>query len=512
MEVALVVSNLLSQKALTDGISAYFGWKMCSSQGSRLVTPAFVGFNIFQKWRVVRALKPSSFKRHLTILALVFIVLELVVIGVPLPAVAITTDRIFLEKNDSGCIEYKELGAPSDKGYPTVREMMGFAEFATTRSFGYSRPSRKQYYADLYHPESHYVSSFESLVGKQRSKTSILIPDYEKTTIIVGPQSLDGDYKEDANYGSGISASVLSSCSCLDDASSFYAKYAIQGKYNALTQSTAMVSKIVENVDNVVIGSVFKGIALCSSNQLLTCETTLADYYTVKTLAVHSTSGSFASKKVSQINVNSVTNTGDFKWLAFAAASMLEEPIDLQPTVPDLMNPLLWWTVSDQRSKTLEIEGFNQGIEVMMSILLRGGVERTYSESVGECFLKVALPDESRAFFAPYGHITGILIVVYHLLVLVTAFVYSIPWLLTSNPCQPGIRLLKDEAYFAVLLREMKDVSISGMSKEEELWRQLDTPCRIGEANSTVNDFTYGQITLGAPDSVSPFVLTKRYE
>jgi hypothetical protein len=140
------------------------------------------------------------------------------------------------------------------------------------------------------------------------------------------------------------------------------------------------------------------------------------------------------------------------------------------------------WTTSDLM--TIDPALFSSGMETFLSILLRGGTQRTFDTSGQYCSsLLQARTDQVIISFSSWSLILLYTVAAVQLLLSVGALLCGSPWLYKKIVISPALRAVRDPTYFMCLLSESPFMSLlheTCNAQKYVIWQKLDIIVKIG--------------------------------
>nr|KAJ3421775.1 hypothetical protein HK105_002332 [Polyrhizophydium stewartii] len=498
LELALLVSNIVTSNALDGGASAFFGEKLASKKGYSLAVCGFLQASSFEKLSFATQLSlNSTCCKLLARCSLLWITLNVILWFTPLTATALKGDLVRRDEKTIECLMYKQRGQPIDRRWPTVIVETGVAELI-----------------------------FGSALGIMRSEN----PDVNVTTAIIPPQAIGSIGKQDMIIGSGFTIDISTTCECaptsdMSGLTSIGINASIAAPlldaYAPLKGAMGLANAFINDTKAPSIITLVGGTIVCGgvneTNPFVpVCKTTLSNHYNAVVGVIYMTDGTTASvaqKSVFVRKLGAPANMG--YWASTAMSAILGGPFSsfrLPPTFPGAVNPLLWWTTPNLIGVDPSL--IEAGIETMFSILFRAGVQRTYISEGDTCVHNMELLGVSSLDLADYGANVAIFILSFQLFATVVSILCFVPWLLSPNPIGPAVRLARDSIFFT---RIMNSSSISGGTEvlcnapPHAIWQAYDTIVRVGEPIGTRDDPAYGQLAVDRPKLLTHLTNGKRY-
>jgi hypothetical protein len=508
IEILLILANLAALKALNDGAAAFFGHRLSFKKGYSLAVVGFIQTPGIRKFGYCNELSlNSTCRRFLSRISLIWILLELVIILSPFAATSILGEDVRVDEGYVDCIEFGQKFSPVDRQWPTDETEQGFAELI-----------------------------FGTALGQVRSE----FPEYNVTTAVMAPQIVGAVQDGDTMAGSGFTTDIFTTCECTrgNEAADVVDTY----NHISTTEAEAIVYEVgnltdlglvnyieYNETDNTVVVNTFMAnFDLCGGKGvqfIQSCHTVFSNHTTADVLIEYMTDGTPASIAAKEVWIRNITGEGNMTWVYEALVNILNirdkvesevaQPlvgnITLPQTVAGITNPLLWWTTPNLIMVDLSL--LEAGLETTFTILLRAGMQRTFSTKGDVCVKNVAVGGASVVTMTPDGIKIVCVIIGFHLLVCLIAIGAYVPWLINEDPILPCIRVLKDNIYFSTLLNSS---SINTGFYElcnapsHAMWQAIDLIARIGETIQTVSE-EIGHICMDKPKLVRKLVNGKRY-
>jgi hypothetical protein len=293
--------------------------------------------------------------------------------------------------------------------------------------------------------------------------------------------------------------------------------------YNDLKDMFGVASYIekLEAEKQVVITSLLSGSQICGgidNNLVPVCTTTFSDHKHANILVEYMTDGTPASiaAKLSEIRYNethpdlSSLSDANVNWLYEALKNIHKDDesdgqfssVRLPPNVPGALTPLFWWTTPNLiQSDPALLEA---GIETYFTILLRAGMQRTFSVRGNFCTKNVEVTDSSKIMMVDYGVAVSLFILISQLILSLCSMLAFLPWLLSHEPIGPAVRMIRENVYFLTLLNGT--TAVGGFDELSNapsytIWQNMDVVLRVGESANTLEE-TIGHITMDKPKTV----------
>ncbi|TPX34476.1 hypothetical protein SmJEL517_g02826 [Synchytrium microbalum] len=499
VEISLLLTNVLTITAMNDAAAAYYGYLFISKAGYSLAVCGFAQAGAVSKWSFCNNLSLSSkCRKFLSRLSLLFALAEALKLTTVIAATSLVLEVIRQDDGLVDCITFEQIpGDQSDRTYPTVDYTQGLAELV-----------------------------FGSGLGVLRSE----VGGVNITTSVVSPQMLGNVASGETMVGDGFATNISTSCDCFaasptgfalsgmtaGSITSAYAQYSNM----STNRITGLVSLVENTTTAVTVTSVFSpGWHLCggaTDNQYAEiCVTTLSDHTMATVVVEFMTDGYTASVATRAVSIRELGEPADINWVAQAMKAILGgtlTSLNFRPTIPGALSPLLWWTSSDLMS--LDANLLEAGMETLFVMFLRAGIQRTYNSHGNSCPLNKGVVDKVRVRMQPQGVDIAIALFAIQLFLLIICIVAFLPWLLSNVPIGPGVRFVREEAYFTTLLTKSPHLTADmvnfGNSPTYSLWQSLDLVARIGEGISTL-EAEIGTIVIDRPKHVRALKNGRRF-
>lgn len=228
------------------------------------------------------------------------------------------------------------------------------------------------------------------------------------------------------------------------------------------------------------------------------------------------TDGTPASIAPQAIEIRSVLGAADMSWVMASLQNMLGGDVthaQLPSTYPGSVNPLLWWSTSNQQA--INTAALTEGLETTWAMILRGSFQRSFSTRGEYCVQNIVSPTIRILNMSQTGAVCGWIFLAMQLLFSCIALVAFIPWILSKDPIKPAVRLISDKNYLTVLISTSSTaglfVEINGNTETALIWSRLDSVVRVGESIATIEDADYGSITMDKPKLVAKLDWLKKY-
>ncbi|TPX34475.1 hypothetical protein SmJEL517_g02827 [Synchytrium microbalum] len=476
VEICLLISNLVTILAMDDALAIFFGRLFVSPQGYSLAICGFAQASTFSKWQFCSNLSLNSrARKFLSRLSLAWMLAEIFKLTTVITATSISYKEITQTSGSVDCIVYNQDGILSDREYPTFAYEQGLAELVFGSGLGVMRSEVAGVNVTTrWYRTAQFILQFMTLITS--------------TTLVVSTSGFTR-------------ANVTAS-----NVAAFYSLY-----HGQVTQGALSLISLVEHDDTAVyITSTMTGFPVCggaNSSQLsMVCSSTLFEHQFATLQMTYMSDGSSASSAMQAASVTEILGPANVTWLYQAMMAIMHGPLsalNLQPTIPGALSPVLW---------SINANLVEAGIETLLSILIRGGIQRTYSSHGSGCILSGNVAGVTVSLTS-YGVRMAYCMFAIQLLLCLCCVVAFVPWLLSSSPISPGVRAVRDEAYFMTLLSGaglLSGFGLFGNSPTYTIWQNLDVVARIGESMQTIED-EVGKISLDKVKLVRPLKNGRKY-
>lgn len=182
------------------------------------------------------------------------------------------------------------------------------------------------------------------------------------TTALISPQVSQIVNSGDKITGPGFSTTIFTKCACTAGTSvqnlltiapqlTNVTAAKLLANYNALSV-VGLANRIDFDGSTVTVTSLLANIAICGGIKpsfISVCTTTFTDHFFATVSQVYTSDGSGSTVTQNAALLVKLGSRADISWIYASMKNILEgveSSIPLAPTVPGLMNPLLWWTTS----------------------------------------------------------------------------------------------------------------------------------------------------------------------
>ncbi|KAI9356213.1 hypothetical protein DFJ73DRAFT_623214 [Zopfochytrium polystomum] len=499
IEVVLLLSNLVTMRALQQGAAVVFGYLLCSKSGFSLVSCGFLMTPPLGKLKFAQSLSLTSpARKKLQRISFLWIVGDLLKLATPFCAVALysTAEATFNDVSD--CITFIQdpINGPVDRAFPTFEVETGVAEYV-----------------------------FGNSIGLMRSQDSSL-----KYTTAMFPPTLISPFNDgDTIHGPGFTVDIFSTCTCARNATANALENAgihpsqsakILDFYFAKRSSAGITFGVVVNNDSLIISNLLLGYPLCGGAMEhvsfpMVCSTKLWNHRSALLEILFRTDGSVSSIAPNHVYLDEFIELADMQGLGFAFNALVEGPVSyfrLPALVPGSINPLLWWATPNLNN--IDRALLDAGVETMYSVLFKAAIQRTYQSNAMQCpRMNVVLSHISTIHMGKEGLIVAMGLLGAQLLVALMAAAAFILWFTSPNPIGPAVRATTEYIYLLTLLAPTQmTVGLGELGNAEtySIWQELDVIVRIGESIHTL-DNQVGQLVIDKPSMVRPIQNGRKY-
>ncbi|KAI8918906.1 hypothetical protein BC831DRAFT_481833 [Entophlyctis helioformis] len=493
-ELVLLISNILTCYALDSGASAWFGSLLGGQRGFSLSVCGFFQASPFEKWAFANQLSLNSTCRHmLSRASIVWVLLELMKWMTPIAATSIHGSSMRVDSGSVECIVFSQDGTPVDRKWPNVVVEAGVSELI-----------------------------FGTALGILRSEMPV-----NQTTFIMTPQIIGAVDDGDTIIGPGYLTTISTNCACTknNQISGIEAagipttvSAALHARFQTLGHELGWANAIDIQDDHITVRSLLSGAVLCGGRNgsfIPICTTTLSDHREATVMVRYMTDGTTASIAPETVTIRKVGKVANIRdWLGASVLAIFDGPIssfELPATVPGVLNPLMWWT--SPNLMTINPALLEGGIETSLSILIRGGMQRTYTTHGETCARNIAVPGQSLVTMLQYGTHVSVFILSVQLFMCVVATVAFVPWLMSPYPLGPCIRAVRETVYFTTLVNSSSVCQGFDQlcnAQPHAIWQSLDIVVRIGEPIGTRSE-PIGHISMDRPKLMGWLTNGKKY-
>ncbi|KAI8854155.1 hypothetical protein BC829DRAFT_380431 [Chytridium lagenaria] len=478
LEIILLIANILTIMAVDAGASIYMAGLLTNSKkGYSMAAFGFMHSSPFLRLSFTDQLSLSSpCRKFLHRAAYVWLLLEAAKLLSPLGATGVATDVVYSNAAPMTCIRLDSVDL-ADRGFPTLETSQGVSEFL-----------------------------FGSALGCMRSEMDCGVP---RSVFVTGPQLNGAVNSGDTIEGAGYQADIASNCKCYNISSPLPAARGLLYSDeipNIMSAARSFRTPFVyhgrvENITSNAYSGVFvlgniNGCGGYSDSLVSICSTTISNIANVeKTL------------KILQEQTVNVTD------IMFALDAMMGPGsfTYLPSTVPGMLSPLLYWMSTDLLS--VNPTYISAGMEASIAILLRAGMQRTFSMSGITCPRFIARDDMVKVLLKGWGYSTLYASSMVQLLFSFAALGFGSTWLWLKRPITPALRALKEPTYFMTLLADSPfSANLAGTANAPAyvFWQALDLIVKIGESVDTLSE-PIGHLRMERAKFVRPLSNGKAY-
>jgi len=503
LEILLLIANILGLIAMDAGAAASFGYLLCQKQGTSLAVCGFSQAPALKKVNFAQQLSlNSTVRKILSRLSLFWFTMEAMKLLTPLAATGIHAETPRHDDGTINCIIFRQEGELIDRGWPNIDAASGVSELV----FGKS-------------------------LGLMRSQENVNI-----TSFVMAPQLIGAVNDGDTLLGDGFIVEILTSCTCkrantaaelIADGFDSTLAASFLDAYESMNDEIGVISHFVENENNITVTTALHGYGICGgykTRELPVCTTEFSNHIHATIQMEYGTDGTPASIASLYANIRERKGPANITWLAHALNSMFPTSPTLNgngtdlsitylpPTVPGMINPIMYWTTSDLLAINPSL--FEAGIETFFSISLRSGIMRTFDTYGSDCTKNVAIENTSQVHISDYAAIAAYIGLIFQLIMSVGGCLAFVPWVISQSPIGPAVRIIQHSEYFTTFLRNSSIASnLEGLcnAPKHSIWQALDVNVRVGEAVGS-RDEVVGTLTLDKPKMVRELINGRRYQ
>ncbi|KAI9337892.1 hypothetical protein DFJ73DRAFT_646329 [Zopfochytrium polystomum] len=499
LEVVLLISNVITMRALKQGAAVVFGYLLCSKRGFSLAACGFLMTPPLGKLKFAQSLSLTSPARKiLQRISFLWIVGELLKLVTPFCAVSLysTAEAAFNDLADCVYFTQDPVNGPVDRGFPTFQVEAGVGEYV-----------------------------FGNSIGTMRSQDFTL----NVTTAILPPTLIAPFNDGDTIQGPGFTAEISSRCVCARNATQRDLENAGVDPsqsvahltyYRAKSNYAGMSFGVLRNGDRIRISNVIMGYPLCGgasevADFPMVCLTDVYNHRNALVDILFRTDGSVSSIAPNFVSIETDMGPADIGFLEFAFNAVLEGPTSYfrtPPLVPGSITPLLWWATPNLNN--IDRALLDAGMETMYAVLFKAALQRTYQSQAYQCARKnVVMSHISSIKIGREGLFVAGGLLSLQLLVSMAAVCAFGLWFLSPNPIGPAVRATREYVYLLTLLAPTQmTVALNDLGNAEtySIWQELDVIARIGESIHTL-DNPIGQLIIDKPNMVRPIQNGRKY-
>jgi hypothetical protein len=473
--ILCLICFALTLNSLDKGFSTLLGFVMSSQRGYSLVACLFLQSSTAKKFSFPGLLSiRSSTRTWLSYISYIWL-FQAITIFLPI-FIASSIKMLHLETEGATlpCISFNDDGYQYDRGFPSLESEMGVA----SNQFAWA-----------------LVNGGEDVSG---------------TDFVLSPQPITSAKGLKKLMGPGITGKIYSSCQCtpLTDVTAINA--ALTSNYWKLTRG-GIANHVFFDNDNAKVQSVLHANR-CGGTNLTApivpfCTTTFVQPEYAQVLVHYSEQG---SERVAKLEIDSLQNKKLKKdWVYVAIKSIIAENSAIAlDSDPGFMNPILWSATGSKES--IDNRYLEDGVEVAMAVILRGGIKRSFSSIAGTCQSFLA-SSSTVLLFSELGISLGSIFFSFNLILSFICMIPSILWIRSELVSSLGIRLARSPVYFAIVFHDMNIPNYDANAPEFFLMQKLDKVVSYGESISTMNDPVEGKLAIDKPTLVKRLALTKKY-
>ncbi|KAJ3210299.1 hypothetical protein HDU67_005418 [Dinochytrium kinnereticum] len=391
----------------------------------------------------------------------------------PICATGISVDLVYTLSGSTTCLRFDAVDL-ADRGFPTLETSLGVSELI-----------------------------FASALGCMRSEQDCGGP---KSLLIVGPQLNGIVASGDTIDGHGFQNSISANCKCYNISSALPVSRGLlianeQQDVLAIARNQRtpflyhgrLQNQTESSVTSVFILGNTLGCGGYSDSLVPICSITMGDLLDVEVISTYLTDGTTASialTKSETVAVKTDKNTS-ISNIKFALETMMPRGTSyyFPSTVPGMASPILYWMTADLIS--LNPTYLSAGMETTIAIMIRSGMQRTFSLTGVMCPRFIPRADMARVFMKSWGYAslyaTGVIQLIFSLI----GLGLGLSWIWHKHPITPALNALRDPTYFMTLLADSPfSVNLSGTANAPSYvyWQALDLMVKIGESVDTLSE------------------------
>jgi len=291
----------------------------------------------------------------------------------------------------------------------------------------------------------------------------------------------------------------------------------IQGAL-ALGADPGLVSDIQLDGEEINIVTYMHGYKVCggyNTTSVPVCNTKLSNHINALIQMQYGTDGTTASIAALFSEIREELAPANMTWMYAGLKSVL--PGDpaitaLPPTIPGMINPLIYWTSSDLLAVNPSL--LEAGMETFFTLAGRSGIQRAFATEGKDCVRNVDIPNTSLVHMKDYAAKAAFVGLVLQLILSFVSVVSFVPWLLSASPIGPAVKVVQNAEYFTTFLRSSSlQSNLEGLcnAPAHAIWQALDVVVRVGEAVGSRDD-VIGVLTLDKPKMVRELVNGRKYQ
>ncbi|KAI9318880.1 hypothetical protein DFJ73DRAFT_925640 [Zopfochytrium polystomum] len=500
LEVVLLVSNIVTMRALDRGAAVVVGALLSARGGFSLAAAGFLMAPPLGKTKFAQSLSLTSpARKRLQRASPLWVVTELLKLATPFCAVALYSVARADFNDFTHCVYFTQDldNGPVDRAFPTFEVESGVAEYVFGRS-----------------------------VGVMRSMDDSL----NYSTAMYAPTLIAPFHDGDTLRGPGFTADISTRCVCARNASTAALEKAgvdatqsaaVLELYRAKQHEAGITFGVVSRNDSVEISNLLLGFYLCGGGRAevdfpMVCSTRVWNHNRAELEIMFRTDGSVSSIAPNVVSLREIVGPADVSnFLAFGFNALVSGPVSyfhLPPLVPGSINPMLWWATPNLNN--IDRALLNTGMETMYSVLFKAAIQRTYQSNAMRCpLMNVVISHMSSVRMGREGLIVAMGLLGVQLVVALAAMAAFGLWFLSPHPIGPAVRAATDYIYLLTLLAPTQmsmQLGELGNAETYSIWQELDVVVRIGESIHTLEN-PIGQLVIDKPSMVRPVKNGRKY-
>ncbi|KAJ3218780.1 hypothetical protein HDU67_004028 [Dinochytrium kinnereticum] len=497
IEIVLLISNILTIMAVDAGACIYISGLLTNTKkGYSMAACGFMHtMPMLRTWFTDQLSLSSPCRKMLHRVSFIWLILEAAKLLSPICATGISTELVYTLSTSTACLRYDAIDL-MDRGYPTLESTLGVSELI-----------------------------FGSALGCMRSEGEC---GHDHSDFVVGPQLSGVVSSGDTIKAEGFTTDVASNCKCYNITSSLPTSRGLLKAGDgeevlriARNQRTPFLyhakprNRTANTFTSVHVLGNTNGCGGYSDSLVPVCLTNFSEFLNVEVLSTFQTDGTTASIALtkSEVLADMPIHTANVTDLMFALDTIMPPGSHhyFPSTVPGMASTVLYWMTYDLIS--INPSQMSKGMETTLSILIRAGMQRTFTMTGITCRRFVARDDVSKVFMKPWGYAslyaTGVVQVIFSLIGLALGF----SWVLHKHPITPALRALRDPSYFMTLLADSPfSINLAGTANAPSyvFWQALDMVVKIGESVDTLSE-PIGHVRMEREKFVRPLSNEKAY-
>ncbi|KAJ3217620.1 hypothetical protein HDU67_007562 [Dinochytrium kinnereticum] len=474
LELVLLLTNSMTVFAVDLGVSIFLAI-MLTSRGYSMAACGFMQTAPFMRLSFTNELSLNSpCRKTLERVAFTWILLESLKLVSPLGATGLDAKQVRVVSSTSNCIVFDGTSL-RDRNFPTFWSAAGVAEFI-----------------------------YGTALGCMRSEFPCTD---EGSEFVFGPQLSGVIGDGDTIVGSGYHMWITSHCTCHNVTSPDVVRSgvltatdvaAIMPVLNQSNHFVMLSSNVTSSpASNTVSFSIIPGnIRTCGglrAEVMPVCYTEIKNLSDVTVVSTFLTDGTTASIALvdSQVREFLGTQLTHTSVMGTVMSSIMTpgKPYVLTGAVPGMINAILYWTSSDLIGVDPTLQ--DAGIETMVSILLRAGIQRNFKTRGSSCPKQQAVSDTSFVILRDWSVQSILVTAAIQTGMSVIALLLSLLWLFRSSPILPALQAIRNPSFFMTLLGDSPfgiNLQGTGNAPRHVIWQNLDLVVKIGENVETLDE------------------------